>query len=913
MNKIIIKNNKDCQLLTEDPKVLNSVKKILSYKAVGVEYTQAYKNGWNGVTCLLSKKGIFGLGLLDLVKKSLPDIEFEIVDSRKEILKEEPLDISDNLNKNKMSPRDHQIRALKAAIDNERGIIRSCTGSGKCNNIDSINLTELGMLSYRELSDYFSVKLNPGEALPIKMDVSTPLNNGRDTASMIYCDGQTMSKKITTRFGYSVTGTLDHKIKVINAYGDMVWKRMEDIVVGDYAALSYNNQMFGKEKMSNNEAYFLGLLIGDGCLTRRERISITNMDKHIIDFCTNYMKSINLNPKLKTDKRSKAIDIIACSVKYRKYLLNMGFGFNKSINKKIPTHIRMLEKEPLSQFIKGIYETDGWIEIKKNGSICICLALSNKEIIEQIQLILLNFGIVSSKSAKKTKRNDSHKLIIYSGFVDKFMKEIGLDTNGHKYKKILNNKTFNIKNNNVDLVPNQQDSIKNIHKIIKKEKLSLSIKNGTIISWYRSNSYLRNPSKFNLNSFIEEFESKYKETVDSAKIKSIISEDLIFLRINNVEDVMSDNYDFSIPNTHSFVSQGFINHNTLIAAMMAAQFNKPTIIYVIGLDLLQQFHNLFSKIFDEEIGWIGNGIINPKRITIASIWSLGSALEFKKTMFLDDEVVKELPTQIQDKKKVLDCLKNARVHIIDECHACTCDTIQEIYKFINPERIYGLSGTPYRDDGSDLLISSIIGEIIIEISASELISIGLLTEPVIKFKHVPFEPISLRTYGEVYKEYVVLNETRNNIIFEEAQKLVSKGYKTLVLFKTIEHGRILLEIFTNNNINCELLNGNDSLERRNEVKSRLEKGEIDCLIASTILDIGFDAPILSALVLAGGGKSKIRALQRVGRILRIFPNKKRAAVVDFMDNCRFLDKHSKIRYETYLTEPGFKILGKESK
>lgn len=45
---------------------------------------------------------------------------------------------------------------------------------------------------------------------------------------------------------------------------------------------------------------------------------------------------------------------------------------------------------------------------------------------------------------------------------------------------------------------------------------------------------------------------------------------------------------------------------TLIAALISAYLNKPTTIYVIGLDLLKQFHDLFSSIFDEEIGYIGN-------------------------------------------------------------------------------------------------------------------------------------------------------------------------------------------------------------------------------------------------------------------------------------------------------------------
>lgn len=348
---------------------------------------------------------------------------------------------------------------------------------------------------------------------------------------------------------------------------------------------------------------------------------------------------------------------------------------------------------------------------------------------------------------------------------------------------------------------------------------------------------------------------------------------------------------------------------SLIAAMIAAEFNESTIIYVIGLDLLQQFHNLFSKIFDEEIGWIGNGIVNPKRITIASIWSLGSSLDFKKTLFLDDEATKELPASLQDKKKILECLKSAKTHIIDECHACTCDTIQSIYKFIDPKRIYGLSGTPYRDDGSDLLVTSLLGEIIEDVSASELIEKKILTEPIIKFVMVPHQNIQVRTYNEVYKEYIVCNEYRNNMILSQSMKLIEKGYKVLVLFKTIDHGKMLLDMFRDKDVNCDLLNGNDSLDKRNEVKAKLEAGNLDCLIASTILDIGFDAPILSALVLAGAGKSKIRALQRIGRIIRFHPSKKRCAVVDFMDNCRFLDKHSKIRYETYKQESGFKILG----
>jgi superfamily II DNA or RNA helicase len=56
------------------------------------------------------------------------------------------------------------------------------------------------------------------------------------------------------------------------------------------------------------------------------------------------------------------------------------------------------------------------------------------------------------------------------------------------------------------------------------------------------------------------------------------------------------------------------------------------------------------------------------------------------------------------------------------------------------------------------------------------------------------------------------------------------------------------------------------------------------LIASKIFDQGIDIPELDALILAGSGKSSARALQRIGRVIRSYPSKKWANVIEFWDN-----------------------------
>ena len=87
----------------------------------------------------------------------------------------------------------------------------------------------------------------------------------------------------------------------------------------------------------------------------------------------------------------------------------------------------------------------------------------------------------------------------------------------------------------------------------------------------------------------------------------------------------------------------------------------------------------------------------------------------------------------------------------------------------------------------------------------------------------------------------------------------------------------------------------------------MKDGNIQVLIASKIFDQGIDIPELDALILAGSGKSSGRALQRIGRVIRKSPGKKKAIVVEFFDNCKYLRDHSEARIKVYKSEPGFNI------
>jgi superfamily II DNA or RNA helicase len=352
-----------------------------------------------------------------------------------------------------------------------------------------------------------------------------------------------------------------------------------------------------------------------------------------------------------------------------------------------------------------------------------------------------------------------------------------------------------------------------------------------------------------------------------------------------------------------------VTHNTLIAAMIAAKYNLPTMVYVIGKDLLYQFHREMEKCLGMEVGIIGDGQCEVKKINVCSVWTAITAFNLKQAVSLDDEdwAPEVMAVGSKQKQEIRKAIESSNVAIYDEAHFLATDTIQSIFKAGKKCRfLFGLSGTDWRDDGADLLLESVCGERIYNMPASKLIEAGFLVPAHISFLEVPpYEEVLPKHYASVYSKYISNNDIRNGMIEDSARILMRKGRKVLILVRYLSHGRDLAERLSD--IPLFFVNGEVDGKTREKVKKDFESGKLKCLIASSVFDIAVDLPSLDALILAGGGKSTVRALQRIGRVVRSRPDKKDAIVVDFVDNARYLDKHSATRVATYQTESKFRI------
>jgi superfamily II DNA or RNA helicase len=127
----------------------------------------------------------------------------------------------------------------------------------------------------------------------------------------------------------------------------------------------------------------------------------------------------------------------------------------------------------------------------------------------------------------------------------------------------------------------------------------------------------------------------------------------------------------------------------------------------------------------------------------------------------------------------------------------------------------------------------------------------------------------------------------------------------LVLTREVKPAHELGKELTSRGLKAEVVTGEVKGERRRKVFDSVES--LDAIVADTIADEGLDLPQIRSLVITGGGASSVRTLQRVGRAVRPWKDKKVAIVVDVWDQTDYFIEHGYKRFELYKTEPAWRI------
>lgn len=218
-----------------------------------------------------------------------------------------------------------------------------------------------------------------------------------------------------------------------------------------------------------------------------------------------------------------------------------------------------------------------------------------------------------------------------------------------------------------------------------------------------------------------------------------------------------------------------------------------------------------------------------------------------------------------------------------------------------PMRI-GLTATMPTDNKMQMLLEGMLGPVIGEVSYEEGQERDILAPIKMELLSVPInsELDRMDRYRDLVPAGIVHNRARNRAILEKARALNQDGQSVLIFIQLIEHGHELARLAQVLDFPVTFIHGKTEQEDRNLVKSALMDKSNLCVITSQIWREGVNIPNLNAVILAGGGKSKLSVLQTIGRGLRKAPDKDWATIVDILDPYEYLAKHTVHRLMTYV-------------
>lgn len=231
--------------------------------------------------------------------------------------------------------------------------------------------------------------------------------------------------------------------------------------------------------------------------------------------------------------------------------------------------------------------------------------------------------------------------------------------------------------------------------------------------------------------------------------------------------------------------------------------------------------------------------------------------------------------------------------IFDECHRLPADQFQAVVDMFPAALRLGLSATPQRSDGKELLVFAHIGNIIAQTESEELVPKVLRFKSEWKCPRVPrTDPETKKTImvpipheaGKTthIEKIIAADEERNHMIGQLIADVHEKGRK-LVVFSTLhEHLRTLHRVCnTHHKISGKEMGFYLGATTKAEKLSR-EKAKVKSIIFTTfgMMGEGTNIPWLDTGLMA---MPRSKVTQPVGRIRREYEGKKPPVWIDVMD------------------------------
>ena len=291
---------------------------------------------------------------------------------------------------------------------------------------------------------------------------------------------------------------------------------------------------------------------------------------------------------------------------------------------------------------------------------------------------------------------------------------------------------------------------------------------------------------------------------------------------------------------------------------------------------------------------------NPAAKILRMLCVSGNHASIRQAEIKDDILILSVQSTVRSLDFLKRVLRSKVIIVVDEAHHSIAPSYRKIIDCIRKSKnrktkLLGLTATPVRmnEHGTAELTNLFGNRIIYNVSAADLITQGILAEPVFEQISTDYEVTTtvdemkyIRKYGEIdpsLVERIAMSGERNKVIIDRYLNYRERYGKTLIFALNINHCLTLHKDLISHGIRCDYVYS--GRENNAGVIEQFRNNKLDVLININILTEGSDVPDIQTVFLTRPTASEVMLMQMVGRGLRGLGahGTEKVYIVDFHD------------------------------
>jgi ribonucleoside-diphosphate reductase alpha chain len=401
--------------------------------------------------------------------------------------------------------------------------------------------------------------------------------------------------------GLRLQGTSEHPVLVLTPDFELVWKRLSELAIGDRVAVSRRTEFWPKEPpclqdfapsrraprkalsfpstVTPELARLLGYMVSEGCLDD-ERFRFCNADQDVFEDFIRCVEAVfgadaaaNVHSRVNSTTGVTTWLFEACWPNAVRFLKHVGLAAVRSDKKSIPWCIRRAPRNLVIEFLRAYFEGDGHISTHVYAS------SASRLLLQEVQLLLLNMGIVGALKPHIVAGKTYWSLYMRGEQAWVYNTEIGFIS----ARKRENAQFAGDKNTNVDVVPFLASVLRTrVHGVRYLRCADGKTRSLNFGFFARSaTSALSYKLLRNSPGLIDKVRIVNPEW--AATLETILQREFFWDKVAEISPGESAvTYDFTVPDTHSFIANGIVNHNSggktrRAAKMVLLDVNHPDI------------------------------------------------------------------------------------------------------------------------------------------------------------------------------------------------------------------------------------------------------------------------------------------------------------------------------------------------